>query len=40
MYTRIIKPYTDAQSYLEQKKYYTHYNELEERYRELVGYRA
>ena len=39
-YTRIIKPYTDAQSYLEQKKYYTHYNELEERYRELVGYRA
>lgn len=40
MYTRIIKPYTDAQNYLDQKKYYTHYNELEERYRELVGYRA
>ena len=40
MYNRIIKPYTDAQSYLEQKKYYTHYNELEERYNELIAERV
>ncbi len=36
MYKRIIKPYTDAQNYLEQKNYYTHYDELEARYHELV----
>ncbi len=39
MYIRIIKPYTDAQNYLNQRKYYTHYNELEERYHELVSAR-
>ncbi|MBQ2811869.1 MAG: hypothetical protein IJE63_01350, partial [Clostridia bacterium] len=37
MYRRITKPYTDAQNYLEQKNYYTHYNELEARYHELVA---
>ncbi|MBR6531903.1 MAG: MFS transporter [Clostridia bacterium] len=39
MYIRIIKPYTDAQNYLNQRKYYTHYNELEERYHELISAR-
>lgn len=37
IYNRITKPYSDAVSYLEQKKYYTHYNELEEKYYALVS---
>lgn len=38
-YLRIIKPYTDAKSYLEQRKYYTQYNELEEKYHSLISAR-
>ncbi len=35
VYTRIIKPYTDAENLLAQAKYYEHYEELEERYHAL-----
>lgn len=37
IYNRVTKPYNDAVSYLEQRKYYTHYNELEEKYYSLVS---
>ena len=35
VYSRIIKPYSDAESLLAQAKYYEHYEELEERYHAL-----
>lgn len=35
IYSRIIKPYSDAESLLAQAKYYEHYEELEERYHAL-----
>ncbi len=34
-YNRITKPYTRAKSFIEQEKYYTHYNELEAKYHEI-----
>lgn len=34
-YLRIVKPYTDAENLLTQADYYTHYEELEERYHAL-----
>ncbi|MBQ8575196.1 MAG: MFS transporter [Clostridia bacterium] len=37
VYSRITKPYKDAEIYLAQAKYYTHYNELEEKYYELTA---
>lgn len=40
IYLRVAKPQTNAQSYLEQAKYYTHYNELEERYYSLASNRT
>ncbi len=36
VYMRITKPYRDAQDLLNEEKYYTHYDELEGRYNELV----
>ncbi len=35
VYSRIVKPYSDAAHLLAQAKYYTHYEELEERYHTL-----
>ncbi len=35
VYSRIIKPYKDAESLIAQANYYTHYEELEERYHAL-----
>lgn len=32
VYARAVKPYTDAENLIAQAKYYTHYEELEERY--------
>ncbi len=37
VYLRATKPYKDAQSLLEQAQYYTHYEELEERYQQTCG---
>lgn len=36
VYSRITKPYREAQDLLNEEKYYTHYDELEERYNTLV----
>lgn len=36
VYMRITKPYREAQDLLNEEKYYTHYDELEERYNVLV----
>ncbi len=37
IYTRVVKPYKDAESLLAQAKYYEHYEELEERYFALIN---
>ena len=37
VYLRIIKPYTDAESLISQANYYTHYEELEEKYYSLLN---
>lgn len=37
VYTRATKPYTDAKNLIEQAEYYTHYDELEERYFQLCN---
>ena len=39
VYTQAIKPYTDAKNLIEQAEYYTHYDELEERYFQLCNIR-
>ena len=36
VYTGATKPYTDAKNLIEQAEYYTHYDELEERYFQLM----
>ncbi len=36
VYLRATKPYTDAKNLIEQAQYYTHYEELEERYNNLA----
>lgn len=38
VYTRVIKPYTDAKNLIEQAEYYTHYEELERKYYEQKHY--
>ena len=37
VYTSVIKPYTDAKNLIEQAENYTHYEELEQRYLQMVN---
>lgn len=37
IYTSVIKPYTDAKNLIEQAENYTHYEELEQRYLQMVN---
>ena len=40
VYARATKPYTDAAALIEQAEYYTHYDELEEKYNQLCASNA